>query len=645
MPSSTLFPLDTEPMKPAPDRPDPVIWIRRLVILSSLDSSDVIRNIEFRRGLNIIQTRQMESQGGPVAGHSVGKTLLMRLIRYTLGEPHFGTEETVKNIMSMKGLKSAHVVAHWSVAGNDWIAVRPMRDVGDSFAALDDDWEKVVKHPQREHSYRAFTQAVSDEVTAPLPTFTLPRGREARWLDVLAWLSRDYQCGYRKANDWRHQDANSGPSLDLEDNSLIMQWVMGLMSPEEIKLRVKHRDLLNQRADQKRSGERDHNRLETLWPTLKEKLEVKDDSEVVDEQTTIDSFNPVDVVAKKIAALERLKVDRRNESRETEIQGECDAIQDEINDAEATIRSCRNLITYLKNQIEEYETDPAKPYEKCQAKPTCWMRDKAKETAADPAADEHLSDFRDQVSEQQKLLTSSQRQKKSRQQSLVDAKKRLQDEKDRVAEVISGIDKNIGRWKGFEGDAQRYQAIVKSRARSTKSYAKSDGAVESSSKLQEEVRNKHRKDVARASDVYQQLLQEIFGQDAIGRIQVDGNGLQPMPDKKLAPAGAALSVMTTVLAFDIVCLAASIRAIGHHPRFLMHDSPREGDMEGPLFLRLFEIVYELESEFDSPDQVSFQYIVTTTTPPPPHLADEDGEFVRLTLDARNPSDHLLRTRF
>src|SRR6056297_1802301 len=122
MPTSTLFPLDREVLKPVKNRREPVVWLRRVVILSALDSSPeaVIRNIAFRRGLNIIKTKQMKSQGGPVAGHSVGKTMLMRMIRYTLGERHFGTEETQQNLASTPGLESAYVVAHWTVVGTDW---------------------------------------------------------------------------------------------------------------------------------------------------------------------------------------------------------------------------------------------------------------------------------------------------------------------------------------------------------------------------------------------------------------------------------------------------------------------------------------------------------------------------------------------
>jgi hypothetical protein len=632
-------------MKPDPTRREPLIWLKRLVILSTLNSSAVIRDIEFRRGLNIIRTRQMETRGGPVAGHSVGKTLLMRLIRYTLGEAHFGTDETEQNVAAV--LETAYVVGHWSVGGVDWIVGRPLRtaDGAESFAATNDDWRQIVEFPKQEHSYREFAQAVSDAIVSGLPSFHLPRGREAKWQDILAWLSRDFQCGYRRANEWRHEDANSGPSVDREDNSLIMQWLMGLMSPEEIELRLKHHELLGQRADQKRSCERDEKKLETLWPALRDKLELNDESQVVAGQATFDSTKPVEIVADKIASLKRLKADRIAVSEVVQFEAELDDIRDKLIEAEATIRFCRATIRFIEKQIEEYERDPLRPYAKCQAVPTCWMRERATENAADPAAEEHLADLRNQLEEQRGKLAPTESDKKRLEATLSDARRRLSAEQRRLAEELSHIDLSIGRWQGYETDAKAFQGTTHSAARVAKSLAKTDGDVDSSLKLQDHVRRKHRKEVTRLSGVYQDLLQRIFGEEAVGKIQVDGNGLQPIPDKKLAPAGAALSVMTTVLAFDIACVAAGIGGIGRHPRFLMHDSPREGDMEAPLFRRLFEIVHELESMFEDDRQVSFQYIVTTTTAPPEELGRESGRYVRETLDARTTEGLLLKRRF
>ncbi len=646
MQTSTLFPLDREPLKPAKNRREPVVWLQRVVILSALDSSTVIRNIPFRRGLNIIKTRQMKTQGGPVAGHSVGKTLLMRMIRYTLGEPHFGTEETQQNLAGTPGLESAFVVAHWTVAGTDWIVVRPLQtdEVSESYAIQGAHWQQAVDTPEHKLPHREFVEAVNTDVLTDLPTFTLPRGRDAKWLDVLAWLSRDYHCGYRKANEWRHDDAHSGPALDRDENSLIMQWLMGLMSADEIELRLKHTDLLKQRSDQKRSADREQKKLETLWEPLRDKLELPEDAEVEDEQPSFASIKPAKVVTDKVASLRRLRQDRIDESQVSKLEDAHAQALKQVTDAEGAIGESRGTIKLLKRQIEEYEADPTKPYARCQADP-CWIKERAKKTARDSAKDDHLADFRQQLEDAEQCLKDAQRNKRKLMKAVEKAQQLLNAENKRLAEETAGIDQLIGQWQGIQKEATGFQTLTSSASRNTKNLKKADSAYDESLKTLDELRQKGRRKLTRLSEVYEQVLQEIFGPDASGKLQLDGNGLQPAPDKRLAPAGAALSVMTTVLAFDVSCLAASVSGIGHHPRFLMHDSPREGDMEGPLFRRLFEIVHELETQFTDTEDVSFQYIVTTTSEPPKDLANPKGPCVVETLDATSDDRRLMRRRF
>ena len=648
MPKSTLFPLDRETLKPAKNRHEPVVWLRRVVILSALDSSPdaVIRDIPFRRGLNIIKTRQMKAQGGPVAGHSVGKTLLMRMIRYTLGEPHFGTEETQQNLASTPGLESAYVVAHWTVAGTDWVVVRPLRidESSESYCVQGDQWQQAVDSPERKFPHRDFVEAVNVAALTDLPTFTLPRGRDARWLDVLAWLSRDYQCGYRKANEWRHDDAHSGPTLDRDENSLIMQWLMGLMSADEISLRLEHTDLLRQRSDQKRTVDREQKKLETLWEPLRERLELPDDAEIEDDQPSFASIKPAKVVTDKVASLRRLRKERIDQSKVPELESAHTAALKQVTDAEGAVGECRGTITLLKRQIAEYEADPTKPYARCQADP-CWMKERAKKAARDPAKDEHLVDLRAQLDAAEQQLKDAQREKRKLVRAAENAQQQLESEKKRLADELTGIDESIGQWQGMEKEANSFQSLASSANRITKQLKKADSDYDESLKTLDDLRKKDRRKLNRLSEVYEQILQEIFGPEASGKIQVDGNGLAPVPDKRLAPAGAALSVMTTVLAFDVSCLAASVYGQGQHPRFLMHDSPREGDMEGPLFRRLFEIVHELESRFTDTEAVSFQYIVTTTSEPPNDLANPKGPYVVETLDATSEDGRLMRRRF
>lgn len=642
MQNLTLFPKEIELPTPPRECNSPVLWLRRVVILDKLATDSVIREVEFHRGLNIIRTRHMVSKG-PVRGHSVGKTLLVRLIRYTLGEAQFGSETTQEGALSAR--PTGHVVAHWTLEGQDWVVIRPL-DVAsaESYAVIGNDWKLAVDAPSDKRPHRDFVHEVSNAVLAGLPTFNLPRGREAKWLDVLAWVSRDYQCGYRKANDWRHEDANSGPSLAREENSLIMQWLMGLMSPEEISLRLKHHDLLDKRADQKKIVDRDQKKMEMLWPLLNDKLELPGNVVIDKEQATFDGTSLKDVVNEKIKSLERLKGDRRAESSIARLELEHTELQSQLYDAEVEVRTFDATIELRTKEMKQYQSDPTRAYSRCRADP-CWMKDMAKKTAHDPAKEEHLAELQAEITELRDFRKTAAERRDSLTTSFKTVAAKLTAERDRLTGQLSGIDESIGRWKEIKEEAKKYQALSKLAASNTKALGKADRAVDSSLEVQAEVRSGNENKTAQLSLVYQNLLQQIFGDDATGKVEIDGNGLQPIPGKWLAPGGAALSVMTAVLAFDLTCVLAGMAGIGHHPRFLMHDSPREGDMEPPLFGRLFEVVHELEVKAGGKERAGFQYIVTTTTDPPDELGDPKGPYVRETLDRSEEAGLLLKRQF
>ena len=219
----------------------------------------------------------------------------------------------------------------------------------------------------------------------------------------------------------------------------------------------------------------------------------------------------------------------------------------------------------------------------------------------------------------------------------------LSDERNRIATALSAIDQSVGRWKAFEDDAKAFQDLSDAYARTTQILSRADSEVEKSLHVQESFRTKKLQQINVLSVEYQQLLKKIFGSQANGSVKIDANGLHPNPDNHLTPAGAMLSAMITVLAFDIASISTSIKGIGHHPRFIIHDSPRAGNMDTPLFTRLLETVHLIEKEFEDPENISFQYIVTTTTPPPKHLATKP--FVVETLDAKSDKGLLLKQTF
>jgi hypothetical protein len=123
-----------------------------------------------------------------------------------------------------------------------------------------------------------------------------------------------------------------------------------------------------------------------------------------------------------------------------------------------------------------------------------------------------------------------------------------------------------------------------------------------------------------------------------GTVKLDGNGLKV--DAQFAGRGevstAALDSLK-IVAFDLAALHMAIEEKADLPAFLVHDSPREADLDGQLYERLFGLLHQWEESSGAP---CFQYIVTTTTAPPKELQSET--YVRLQMSSTPPAMRLFR---
>ena len=221
------------------------------------------------------------------------------------------------------------------------------------------------------------------------------------------------------------------------------------------------------------------------------------------------------------------------------------------------------------------------------------------------------------------------------------------DQANKAAGELKGelLIEEISLWKQHVLDAKRFDAVAKEVSTHDSAVTNPAKAIDDSSARQETTRKtlEHTKRVAKASAAYTQVLQRVFNEAATGSIQVDGFGLQPKPAKQLTPGGPALSAMATVVSFDLACVMLSIAGVGNHLRFLIHDSPREGEMQLPLFKRIFDVACYLESCFGN-SLPSFQYIVTTTKAPPTYCTDVE-QHTRMRLHGRDDNGRLLKLTF
>ena len=649
-----LFPEPLPQIVPDPARAEPVVWLRRIVVIRSLDADTTpVREVSFRCGLNIVRTADPPPGETRVIGHSVGKTLLTRLIRYCLGETHFAVEGVRGRIAAR--LPEAYVLAEFRVAGRSWQVVRPLRDArpGDSWAVASGDWRASLDRPDGTISFHDFVGAVERATIGGLPDIVFPNvGRAMRWLDLLGWLARDYECHYRIYNEWREPDAESGPrALNRDDSSFLMRLVMGLVNDEERPFIEEHRKLLTTREATKAEIGRLSRDIDATFPVLRDRLGLAEEECAFDQRLVggIFTTRARQVVTEKIGSLRRLSTELRGSSKNAELYEAAEkavqAVAVAENDLKRTIALLAESETELQQREQssagEYYTrfSPARncPADNCPLKPTAQSSGRPDpERAARIAELKQLRNrYREQIFELNARIPKLKR-------SHGEAKARYEQEQARRNKNMRGISRQIGHWKLLAEQANVYETDLTALAKAEKRLAKLDREYDDSLGDLEAARARHKTRARRVSHFFDWTLKQLIGTAAEGSIRLDARGLHPSPGESVAANGAALGTLASVLGFDLACLAASASGIGHFPRFLIHDSPREGDIERALYHRLFRFVADLERTFGGREP-SFQYIVTTTTQPPSDLAGEPH--VRLTLDAREEQGLLLRERF
>jgi hypothetical protein len=157
-----------------------------------------------------------------------------------------------------------------------------------------------------------------------------------------------------------------------------------------------------------------------------------------------------------------------------------------------------------------------------------------------------------------------------------------------------------------------------------------DGTLKALTKL-------HKDLLATFTRLFHHVSQHLVDKAVKGRVEFSGKSIEPRLEYNGDRDSAALKVTKWVV-FDLAALTLGITTNeAYHPRFLLHDSPRESDMAPIMYAGLFNAAKEIEGSFG--EAAPFQYIVTTTEPPPEDMRKEP--WMRLELDASVEADRFL----
>jgi hypothetical protein len=161
---------------------------------------------------------------------------------------------------------------------------------------------------------------------------------------------------------------------------------------------------------------------------------------------------------------------------------------------------------------------------------------------------------------------------------------------------------------------------------------------EALSKYLDDLTDQHKKLVTHFGQIFNHIVRQMLGDVVTGSVRFSGKSIVPELEYH-GPRDSAAFKVVRWLVFDLAALALGLTdAKAHHPRFLIHDSPREADLAAPIYVMLFAAARALEGESGSAP--AFQYIVTTTEAPPPELSQAPW-VLDPVLDASIPEQRLL----
>lgn len=637
MPQPSLFQSDPEP---AAYPGEPAVWVKQVVIVPKRELGVTpIRDISFRLGLNVINARLPSDPDTTAFGHNVGKTLLVRLIRYCLGDEQYAGSRVRSRIRAVSG--EAAVIAVLRVRNADWAVCRSLASAKQSCCLQTTDRHDLLAEAGAFLPYSDFEKALHALRPTELDHVRVGRtDRVPAWTDLLGWLIRDQRCRYTSHNTWRHKDDDSDPDVLRDtDANLVSRVVLNLFDREEYDAtndmdaaRTKLRQTQGQLDDLRQQQAQ-------MVKLLAEEAEIIADfgegeiahaairSAIEDRKRSFVEQISRLPEAKAVADAEADLVVRRQRRDKTEggleqrqrdlkrLQGELELAQKP--DEKEALAAQRHKLSCGLGECRYLVNDPKYP---------------------DPTREDRINEKKEVIEQTEReiaAITAEHDQHKaavrSAETAVAVAEAKFANAAGESRQAVSQCDFLLKRF-------QKYVTSSATRDQLERDRQSTEAALKELEKRREARADTRTRQLVRLNHCFQEVMNGLIRRSG-GKLSLDlKSGIASNPE---ASSGEAMGSAGRVVGFDLVSLVASVDGFGSHPRFLIHDSPREADLNELIYRNLFQFVLKLETRF--PDhQPAFQYILTTTSPPPDFIR---GEYIRETLHDESPDGRLLRFEF
>lgn len=652
-----MFDLPELQVNPEVDSREPRLWFRRFVIWPK-PGAQPIQDRVFGPGLNIIwspdpvdrSARDVdEPPSGP--GHGAGKTLVCRLLRYCLGEPHFASDVLRGKINS--AFKDGRVGVEVIVDGKAWAVVRSIGMFAHDVVLEGGTLETAVSSETTATGMDPFVKMLSECLITPDVAALVSDTPQRAWLLALAWLSRDQECHFGKVTDWRADGGRSGSpaqGMSAGDAVNVVRALIGAVTPREHDFEATLAKLKKERDEEARGIER---RRWLIENTLKKLLtEIDLEGQAIPDGDLMGPFlrNAARSRVAKVAVIDAngelasvpdLEALLDEAQREVErLSNELTSNEGKANTAAAVARQIKSESPGLSATIDEAASPMCPvcevPIDRVLAE-GCKLSHRLPDLASlhDRRA-KNARDLREKNAEEQEarkavaqlgleLVAAKARRDKARKDLAVARK--LREDRAEAWYAVRRVGDDVG----------SLETLLSENTVAEKKVLRLDEQLKELKKDVVAERDQHTQVFSRLGTHFDPLVRRLLGRapTASGRVQHDGNGLQLVVDFGGERNTPAIDLVK-VLAFDLATLCRSIEGATKLPALLIHDSPRSSDLGLSIYHELFYLMRELEKVGEAP---LFQYIVTTTSRPPDDLVDD--ERVRLKLNGSPAKARLL----
>lgn len=650
----------------------PAFWISEIRFLRALSPqvSDEIRRIELKKGLNIVWSEPADPDGDENErgrGHGAGKTSFCRAIRYILGEDHFGNKFIRERVRNAPELRRAYIVAQVWIGETPWAIARPLYLGGAPFAMPNTtiDTAIVAEAGRRKHfPYESFTSALKDAVTSywVIQHFDKEKRRPIEWGHILQPLTRDQENHLASLHAWRHEaSASDSPYMFDSEKAFLMRCMLKLADDKEAK-EIQSR--IEQQARQNtaeasvtfysRMLNESMNELHQSLPDVAKYISPDDDLFIsaVTDAANSETERKLRLVRGEI---ERLQIDDLRKERETLVQ-DISRIKGRTEEREELLLSHKTRLEAHKKKENPTPQDVDELRQSILAKIrdrqhcgvsieialdecdvykrlgiTRQHRESSVETysiSVVKACEDLISGLEDELRPFREKVAELEARRKNYDTAIAGALGEETNLRKKMDDILLASD-------GHVQLARNAVAAVAKRKAANEVITDAGEKITKSDNYLEDIRKDTATQQQKLSNIFDTIVKAIAGSERRGVLKFTNIEINAALYRQNEVESEAFKAVKA-LGYDFTALVAWLNNAGHHPGFLLHDSPRESDLEASLYYPYFNFIEALAQS--APE--SFQYIVTTTEPPPKSM--RDSPIIRMRLDASKSEGFLYK---